>query len=60
MRRNMLFLARAVVYLLAFVVPHVLVAVVGTKAALSDRYEAPSATARVQAGRLPAPPRRTR
>jgi putative intracellular protease/amidase len=33
------FLARAVVYLLAFVVPPVLVGVVGVKAALSDRYE---------------------
>lgn len=35
------FLARAVVYLLAFVVPPVLVGVVGTKAALTDRYEGP-------------------
>jgi hypothetical protein len=32
----MLFLARAVVYLLAFLVPPVLVSVVGVKAALSD------------------------
>jgi putative intracellular protease/amidase len=50
------FLARAVVYLLAFVVPPVLVSVVGVKAAESARYEAPPAAARVQAGELPAPP----
>jgi putative intracellular protease/amidase len=50
------FLARAVVYLLAFVVPPVLVGVVGVKAALSDRYEGPPAAAMVQAGELPAPP----
>ena len=53
---KLLFLARIVVYLLAFVVPPVLVAVVGTKAALSDRYEVPPAAARVRAGELPAPP----
>jgi len=51
------FLARAVVYLLAFLVPPVLVGVVGTKAALSERYEGPSDAAMVQAGELPAPPR---
>ncbi len=56
MNRKMLLLARAVVYLLAFVVPPVLVGVVGVKAALSDRYEAPPAAAMVQAGELPAPP----
>jgi putative intracellular protease/amidase len=57
MRRKMLFLARAVVYLLAFLVPLVLVAVVGTKAALSDRYEGPPDAARIRAGEFPAPPR---
>jgi putative intracellular protease/amidase len=51
------FLARAVVYLLAFLVPPVLVSVVGVKAAESARYEGPTAAARVQAGELPAPPR---
>ena len=56
MNRKMLLLARAVVYLLAFVVPPVLVGVVGVKAALSDRYEGPPAEARAQAGELPAPP----
>jgi hypothetical protein len=55
--RKMLFLARAVVYLLAFLVPPVLVSVVGVKAAESDRYEGPPAAARVQAEELPAPPR---
>jgi putative intracellular protease/amidase len=57
MKRKMLFLVRTVVYLLAFLVPPVLVSVVGVKAAVSDRYEAPSAAAMVQAGELPAPPR---
>ena len=56
MNRKMLLLARAVVYLLAFVVPPVLVGVMGVKAALSDRYEGPPAEARAQAGELPAPP----
>jgi hypothetical protein len=50
------FLARAVVYLLAFLVPPVLVSVVGVKTAESARYEGPTATARIQAGELPAPP----
>jgi hypothetical protein len=53
----MLFLARAAVYLLAFVVPPVLVGVVGVEAGLADRYEGPPAAARVQAEELPAPPR---
>jgi putative intracellular protease/amidase len=57
MSRKILFLARVVVYLLAFLVPPVLVSVVGVKAAESDRYEGPPAAARVQAGDLPAPPR---
>jgi hypothetical protein len=39
--KKMPLLARAVVYLLAFLVPPVLVAFVETKAALSDRYKAP-------------------
>ena len=57
MNRKMLFLARAVVYLLAFVVPPVLISVVGVKAgAESARYAGPPAAARVQAGELPAPP----
>ena len=57
MNRKLLWLARAVVYLLAFVVPPVLVGVVGVKAALSDRYEGPPDAARVQTGRFPVPPR---
>jgi putative intracellular protease/amidase len=57
MNRKMLFLARAAVYLLAFLVPPVLVSVVGMRAVESARYEAPSAAAKVQAGELPAPPR---
>jgi putative intracellular protease/amidase len=57
MNRKLLFLARAVVYLLAFVVPPVLVSVVEVKAGLADRYEGPPAAARIQAGELPAPPR---
>ncbi|MDQ3793365.1 MAG: DJ-1/PfpI family protein [Actinomycetota bacterium] len=56
MNRKLLSLARVVVYLLAFVVPPVLVSVVGVKAAESARYEAPPAAARVQAGELPTPP----
>jgi hypothetical protein len=52
------FLARAVVYLLEFVVPPVLVSFAGVRAgAESARYEGPPAAARVQAGELPAPPR---
>jgi putative intracellular protease/amidase len=54
---KLLLLARIVVYLLAFVVPPVLVSVVGVKSAESDRYEGLSAAARVQAEELPAPPR---
>jgi putative intracellular protease/amidase len=57
MKRKMLLLARAAVYLLAFLVPPLLVSVVGVKAAESARYEAPPAAAKVQAGELPAPPR---
>jgi putative intracellular protease/amidase len=57
MNRKMLFLARAAVYLLAFLVPHVLVSVVGFKAVESTRYEGPPDAAQVQAGELPAPPR---
>ena len=57
MNRKMLFLARAVVYLLAFLVPPVLVSIVGFKAVESTRYEAPPDAAKVQAGELPAPPR---
>ena len=50
------FLARAVVYLLAFLLPPVLVSVAGMKAVESVRYEAPPDAAKVQAGDLPAPP----
>jgi putative intracellular protease/amidase len=57
MTRKLLFLARAVVYLLAFLVPPVLVSVVGVKAVESARYEGQPAAAKVQAGDLPAPPR---
>jgi putative intracellular protease/amidase len=56
MNRKMLFLARAVVYLLAFLVPPVLVSVVGFKAVESTRYEGPPNAAKVQSGELPAPP----
>src|SRR5918997_4183902 len=56
MNRKLLFLARAAVYLLAFVVPPVLISVTGVKAGLADRYEGPPAAARVQAAELPAPP----
>jgi hypothetical protein len=56
MKRKMLFLVRAVVYLLAFLVPPVLVSVAGVKAAVSDRYEGPPAAVNVQAGELPPPP----
>jgi transcriptional regulator GlxA family with amidase domain len=45
-----------VVYLLAFLLPPVLVSVVGMKAVESVRYEGPPAAAMVQAGELPAPP----
>jgi transcriptional regulator GlxA family with amidase domain len=57
MNEKMPFLARTVVYLLAFLVPPVLVSVVGFKAVESVRYEGPPKAAKVQAGELPAPPR---
>ncbi len=57
MNRKMLFLAKAVVYLLAFLVPPVLASVVGFKAVESTRYEGPPNAAKVQSGELPAPPR---
>jgi putative intracellular protease/amidase len=57
MKRKVLFLARTVVYLLAFLVPPVLVGVLGMKAVEPARYEAPNAAAMVQAGEVPAPPR---
>ena len=56
-KMKMLFLARAVVYLLAFLVPPLLVSVVGMKAVEATRYEGPPNAAKVQAGKLPAPPR---
>jgi putative intracellular protease/amidase len=56
MRRKILLLARIVVYLLASVVPSVLVGVVGVKAGLADRYEGPPATSEFRSGELPAPP----
>src|SRR5918997_2431209 len=57
MKTKLLFLARVVVYLLAFLVPPVLVSVVGMRAVESTRYEGPPAAAMVQSGELPAPPR---
>ena len=45
MNRKMLFLARAVVYLLAFLIPPVLVSVMGMRAVESARYEGPHAAA---------------
>jgi putative intracellular protease/amidase len=56
MNRKLLLLARAAVYLLAFVVPPVLISVVGVKSGLANRYEGPPAAAREQEGELPAPP----
>jgi putative intracellular protease/amidase len=56
MRRKLLLLARALVYLLAFVLPPVLISVVGVKTGLADRYEGPPTAARTQAGVLPSPP----
>lgn len=56
MRRNLLLLARVVAYLMAFILPPVLVGVVGVKAALSDRYEGPPDAVNVAAGAYPAPP----
>ena len=57
MNKKVAFLARAAVYLLAFLVPPVLVSVVGMRAVESVRYEAPPDVAKVQAGELPALPR---
>src|ERR687894_1380450 len=56
MGRKLPLLARSVVYLMALIVPPVLVAVFGVKAGLADRYEGPPAAARAQAGELPASP----
>jgi putative intracellular protease/amidase len=56
-KRKMLFLVRAVVYLLAFLVPPLLVGVAGVKAVESARYEAPPDAAMVQTGEFPASPR---
>src|ERR671915_489260 len=57
MNRKLLFLARAVVYLLAFLVPPVLIGVVGLKTDEPARYEGSPAALNVRAGELPAPPR---
>ena len=57
MNRKLLSLARAVVYLIAFVVPPVLIGVVGLQTDESARYEGSPATLNVRAGELPAPPR---
>jgi hypothetical protein len=46
MNKKMLFLARAVVYLLAFLVPPVLISVVGMRAVESARYGSGDALAR--------------
>jgi hypothetical protein len=51
MKRKMPLLARAVVYLLAFLVAPVLVAFVGMRAAEPARYEAPSNAAMVHAAK---------
>jgi len=56
MSRKLLLLARAAVYLLAFVIPQVLISVVGVKSGPANRYARPPAAAREQAGELPAPP----
>ena len=53
----MLLLAKAVVFLLAFVVPPVLVSVVGVKAVSPTRYEGPPAKAKVHSGIPLDPPR---
>jgi len=57
MNSKLSFLARIVVYLLAFIVPPVLISVLGVKDGLADRYEGPPASASVQAGELPASPK---
>src|SRR5918998_3753884 len=56
MGRKLPLLARSVVYVMALIVPPVLVAVFGVKAGLAARYEGPPAAARAQAGEPPAPP----
>ena len=56
MKWKLLFLARVIVYVLAFLVPPVLVSVVGMKAVESTRYEKPPEATKVQAGELPGPP----
>ena len=56
MRTKVLLLARVVAYLLAFIVPPVLVSVFGVKAALSDRYDGPPDAVRVATGAYHAPP----
>jgi hypothetical protein len=49
-KMKLLFLARAVVYLLAFLVPPLLVSFAGVRAAESDCYEAPPAAANGSSG----------
>jgi putative intracellular protease/amidase len=56
MKWKLLFLARAVVYLLAFLVPPLLIGVGGLKTDEAARYEESPATSHVRAGELPAPP----
>src|ERR687894_3294409 len=56
MGRKLPLLARSVVYLMALIVPPVLVGIVGVKAGLPDRYGGPPATAEFRSGELPAAP----
>ena len=56
MRRKLPLLTRIVVYLLAFILPPVLMGVMGVRAGLFDRYEGPPDTAEVRSADLPAPP----
>lgn len=56
MSSKLAFLTRVVIYLLAFIVPPVLVSVMGIKASLADRYERPLAATEGRLEELPAPP----
>lgn len=56
MRRKLVILTRIVIYVVAFVVPPVLVSVVGMKSVDAERYEGPPDAAKGQIGNLPAPP----
>jgi putative intracellular protease/amidase len=56
-KRKMVFLMRIVVYLIAFLVPPVLVGAAGMSAAETGRYEDPPTAAKVADGTYPTPPR---